>query len=1418
MSERPWRNRERFFSRKTQLLFLIAGFGILAYLLISFLIPLNDRVLSLFFSKSAIQAATMKKETEFYSNQILIKVKRDARGKLKVGNAKDVGIPSLNQKLKKMNPKKIERVIVPGNKSNQNNEIFDWYKLTLSGKEAVAKGLLNKEKKKLEPQDNNAKTLLANIDELKADVNIVTAEPNVLITPLQSSGVQLTYPNGGQSFKTGDRVRITWSTTATGSCSLYYFVGSNTTTVHEVGYVNNASIGYYDWTVSAPGQVVGTSYQVKVQMACVGQPVEYSDNFFTITVSSSPTPTFVPTPTPSTPYCFNQPQVSFKNKNIVANPGQTVTNEFQIYIPNNPSCGTGQSAPLGISWAYPKGLTVKPDVYSVVVKYSQLTSVPVAITIAPDAAVNSHLYQMWASSWGPADAAIQVTNDPVATPTSAPITPTLVPSPTATAPTPTPTPSHIPNDPYYQSSGTWGQNYPDMWGLKKMDIENAWAISTGSPDIVVAVIDSGVDRNHEDLQDNMWVNSGETPGNGIDDDGNGYADDYYGWDMMYNDNDPSDIYGHGTVVSGTVAAVGNNGKGVVGVAWDAQIMPIKVLGDGGTGTWEAGARGLVYAADSGADIANNSWGANYYSQIVEDAIRYAHDRGVTVIAAAGNNGLDMTNYSPAGNERTISVGAVDVYDQRSWANWWSSNYGPRLDVTGPGLDILTTKSSTASCMGHPIVGTAYCRVPGTSLSSPHVAGLAALLLSKYPTLTNEEVRQIIRYSSVDIGTPGPDIYYGYGRVNAGNAMQFAAVRPLAPVITYPVGHSSVGGTQSFLGSTGDANFAGYTLEAGLGNTPGSWTQLANKAAPVSAGELARVDLSTLSQGVYTLRLTARSSDNKEYRFQTHGINVVGSATATNTPVPTPTAIPTSGATVTPTPQPAPPENLTATPISTSQIQLQWQAPVSGPTIGVYNIYRNGNRIVQGNVLQYTNNNLQPNTTYSYFVEPQYLDGSVGPRSSTVTATTFTEPTLAPTVTPLPTPTATPSPAPTNTPTPTLTPEPTATPLPTATPTSIPTPTPAPDITPPTVTIASPANNAVVRDDVTISVNATDSSGVTYVAFYADDAHLATDTISPYQHIWDTNALENGTYVLRVRAYDAAGNYTDKSVSVTVNNPDTTPPTDPTGLTGTASSYNRIDLQWNASTDNVGVAGYWVIRNGTTFASMSGTLYADTTVQPETAYTYQIIAFDDSGNNSGGSNTVTITTPSVPDTTPPTIPSGIVATAVSASQINLSWNAATDNIGVTGYEVYRNNARVATVTTLSYGDAGLAAATQYIYTVRAIDAAGDVSEFSSAVSATTLNPPIVNGAITGTVSSASGPVISAKVSTVVSGVTKTTYTDSNGTYTLGNIPPAIYPVTYAAKRLKSQAVNVTVNNGETTTQDVVLSGGSKGNSPRGNTRR
>ncbi|MDP1854175.1 MAG: S8 family serine peptidase [Candidatus Omnitrophota bacterium] len=303
----------------------------------------------------------------------------------------------------------------------------------------------------------------------------------------------------------------------------------------------------------------------------------------------------------------------------------------------------------------------------------------------------------------------------------------------------------VPNDPDYASG--------KLWGLQKIQADKAWDISQGAGTIV-AVVDTGTNYNHGDIVDNMWNNAGEIAGNRIDDDRNGFIDDIRGWDFAYGDNDPMDGNGHGTHCSGTIAAVGNNLKGVIGVAPKAKIMAVKGLDDVGSGNDFDLADCIRYAADMGADVISNSWGGEGASLTVELAVSYAYAKGCVVVAAAGNSYSDVAFFMPANIANVIAVAASDKNDIK--ADF--SNYGSKIDVTAPGVGIYST-----------YLNNGYTLMSGTSMACPHVSGVAALLLSKYPSETNTAIRGRIMASADPLAIDYNGLM-GTGRINAYRAL------------------------------------------------------------------------------------------------------------------------------------------------------------------------------------------------------------------------------------------------------------------------------------------------------------------------------------------------------------------------------------------------------------------------------------------------------------------------------------------------------------------------------------------------------------------------------------------------------------------------------------------------------------------------
>jgi subtilisin family serine protease len=314
--------------------------------------------------------------------------------------------------------------------------------------------------------------------------------------------------------------------------------------------------------------------------------------------------------------------------------------------------------------------------------------------------------------------------------------------------------AQTPNDTYWSSQ--WNMTAPNL------DCPPAWDRVTSS-NVLISVIDTGGDLAHPDLMNNLWVNPGEIAGNGIDDEGDGYVDDVNGWDFWNGDASPDDDMGHGTHVSGILGAEGNNGMFIAGVCWSAQIQEVKVLNATGTGSWASVAQGITYAADTGASVSNASLGGTGGDPAVSAACDYANSVDVVQVAAAGNNGNNVPYY-PAAYAHVISVMATDA--SQLPASW--SDYGDWCDLCAPGDGILSLWK-----------GGLLNTISGTSMASPHVAGIAALVRTVNPQLDALETELVIRYSATDLGAPGKDAVYQWGLADLDLAIAKAATLTLS---------------------------------------------------------------------------------------------------------------------------------------------------------------------------------------------------------------------------------------------------------------------------------------------------------------------------------------------------------------------------------------------------------------------------------------------------------------------------------------------------------------------------------------------------------------------------------------------------------------------------------------------------------------
>ena len=316
-----------------------------------------------------------------------------------------------------------------------------------------------------------------------------------------------------------------------------------------------------------------------------------------------------------------------------------------------------------------------------------------------------------------------------------------------------------PNDPQFGS----------QWGLAKINAPAAWDVTTGSSDIVVAVIDAGVNVSHPDLAAQLWTNPGEIAGNGLDDDSDGFVDDVRGWNFVDSSADLSDNTGHGTEVAGVIAAATNNSTGIAGMCWQCKLMIVKVVQPGGAANYSDIAAGVAYAAQKGAKVINISLGGSSDSITLKTAIATAAQSAV-IVAGAGNDNGEAAFYPAAYDDYVLAVAGTTNTDTKVA----TSNYGTWVDVAAPGENILTTFNNGG-----------YGSASGTSMAAPFASGLAGLIRSQHADWSANQVRaQIIQTTdNIDAANPGLAGKLGSGRVNANKAVTTAA-QPLLTIKTY----------------------------------------------------------------------------------------------------------------------------------------------------------------------------------------------------------------------------------------------------------------------------------------------------------------------------------------------------------------------------------------------------------------------------------------------------------------------------------------------------------------------------------------------------------------------------------------------------------------------------------------------------------
>ena len=412
-----------------------------------------------------------------------------------------------------------------------------------------------------------------------------------------------------------------------------------------------------------------------------------------------------------------------------------------------------------------------------------------------------------------------------------------------------------------------------QWALEKINAFDAWDITQGADTVLLGIIDTGIDYNHPDLTNKIFINPGEFGGNkstnGIDDDGNGFIDDYRGWDFTDRvgfpfdstggdylgwDNNPYDDQGHGTYISGIAGAESNNLFGIAGAAPNIKMLNMRAFDPGGYGEEDDVAAAILYAVQMGCKVINMSFGDNAFSYVLRDVIRYAYSQNVVMVASAGNSGSSEPHY-PSGYSEVICVGNSTEQDYVAG----SSNFGSTIDLVAPGSLIMTTARDFG-----------YAIISGTSASAPFVSAAASLVLSKQ-NFTNEEIKQILKSTSDDIGEPGWDLRSGAGRLNLFKALSVTA--PSIIKFNFPTQDFATLGNNVVINATVlSPYFTNYSLEVGKGFNPTEWESLIDNAQNQFANlEIFDLNVSGYTDTVYTLRLIVNQTNGRtlEERINFH---------------------------------------------------------------------------------------------------------------------------------------------------------------------------------------------------------------------------------------------------------------------------------------------------------------------------------------------------------------------------------------------------------------------------------------------------------------------------------------------------------------------------------------------------------------------
>ena len=409
----------------------------------------------------------------------------------------------------------------------------------------------------------------------------------------------------------------------------------------------------------------------------------------------------------------------------------------------------------------------------------------------------------------------------------------------------------------------------EQWALQKILAFDAWNITEGDTTILLAIVDTGIDYLHPDLKNKIYYNPGEIGTdnlgrdkrrNGIDDDNNGFVDDYMGWDFTDRvgfpfdssggdylgwDNDPMDEHGHGSSVAGIAGAETNNVTGIAGVSPNVKLLNLRAFDPGGYGEEDDVAAAIIYAVQMDVKVINMSFGDNSFSLVLRDVIRYAYSKNVVLVGSSGNDGSENPHY-PSSYLEVISVGNSTEEDYVAS----NSNYGSTVDLVAPGTLILTTARNNS-----------YALVSGTSAATPHVSAATALILS-LQNFSNEEVKQILKSTTDDIEGRGWDLRSGAGRLNLYRAL--TVVAPSVIKINSPGQDFAILDNELTINATVlSPYFINYSLYYGTGFNPVNWSTLIQDGLNQFADkDIYTLDISTLPDTVYTLRLVVSLSNGR----------------------------------------------------------------------------------------------------------------------------------------------------------------------------------------------------------------------------------------------------------------------------------------------------------------------------------------------------------------------------------------------------------------------------------------------------------------------------------------------------------------------------------------------------------------------------